>query len=293
MIPLSDIKKKYSFGLYIVSTPIGNLRDITLRALDILSQSEYILCEDTRVSKKLLDKYQIKSNLISNHKFNEKKNVNMIIDILNSKKIVSLISDAGTPCISDPGKIIINECVNNKINIYPIPGPSAVTSAVSISGFDEKYFFYGFFPQKKKDITKDLNNLSKINCSIVFFVPPKKINKIIEEIRNFFSGRKILICREISKFYEEYTRTNVEDLAPYSKIPKGELTVIISEAKIKKNVSQKLNESDKKNIKKMIRALSIKDIINLISKDKEISKKEIYKFCLSLKKWKLKLLILL
>ena len=117
-----------------------------------------------------------------------------------------------------------------------------------------------------------------------FFVPPKKINKIIEEIRNFFSGRKILICREISKFYEEYTRTNVEDLEPYSKIPKGELTVIISETKIKKNVSQKLNESDKKNIKKMIRTLSIKDIINLISKDKEISKKEIYKFCLSLKK---------
>ena len=285
MIPLSDIKKnKYSFGLYIVSTPIGNLRDITLRALDILSQSEYILCEDTRVSKKLLDKYQIKSNLISNHKFNEKKNVNKIIDILNSKKIVSLISDAGTPCISDPGKIIINECVNNKINIYPIPGPSAVTAVVSISGFDEKYFFYGFFPQKKKDITKDLNNLSKINCSIVFFVPPKKINKIIEEIRNFFSGRKILICREISKFYEEYTRTNVKDLEPYSKIPKGELTVIISEAKIKKNVSQKLNESDKKNIKKMIRILSVKDIVNLISKDKEISKKEIYKFCLSLKK---------
>jgi 16S rRNA (cytidine1402-2'-O)-methyltransferase len=270
--------------LYIVSTPIGNLRDITLRALDILSQSEYILCEDTRVSKKLLDKYQIKSNLISNHKFNEKKNVNKIIDILNSKKIVSLISDAGTPCISDPGKIIINECVNNKISIYPIPGPSAVTAAVSISGFDEKYFFYGFFPQKKKDITKDLSNLSKINCSIVFFVPPKKINKIIEEIRNFFSGRKILICREISKFYEEYTRTNVEDLEPYPKIPKGELTVIISETKIKKNVSQKLNESDKKNIKKMIRILSVKDIVNLISKDKEISKKEIYKFCLSLKK---------
>ena len=285
MIPLSDIKKnKYSFGLYIVSTPIGNLRDITLRALDILSQSEYILCEDTRVSKKLLDKYQIKSNLISNHKFNEKKNVNKIIDILNSKKIVSLISDAGTPCISDPGKIIINECVNNKINIYPIPGPSAVTAAVSISGFDEKYFFYGFFPQKKKDITKDLSNLSKINCSIVFFVPPKKINKIIEEIRNFFSGRKILICREISKFYEEYTRINVEDLELYSKIPKGELTVIISETKIKKNVSQKLNESDKKNIKKMIKTLSVKDIVNLISKDKEISKKEIYKFCLSLKK---------
>ena len=275
---------KFKPGLYCVATPIGNMGDISFRAIKILQESDLILCEDTRVTKKILQKFAINKKLISNHKFNEKKNVNKIIDILNSKKIVSLISDAGTPCISDPGKIIINECVNNKINIYPIPGPSAVTSAVSISGFDEKYFFYGFFPQKKKDITKDLNNLSKINCSIVFFVPPKKINKIIEEIRNFFSGRKILICREISKFYEEYTRTNVEDLAPYSKIPKGELTVIISEAKIKKNVSQKLNESDKKNIKKMIGTLSIKDIINLISKDKEISKKEIYKFCLSLKK---------
>ena len=117
-----------------------------------------------------------------------------------------------------------------------------------------------------------------------FLFLQKKINKIIEEIKNSFSGRKILICREMSKFYEEYTRTNVEDLKPYLKIPKGELTVIISEPKIKKNVSQKLNESDKKNIKKMIKTLSIKDIINLISKDKEISKKEIYKFCLSLKK---------
>ena len=283
MIPLSHIKNnKYNFGLYIVSTPIGNLKDITIRALDILSKSDYILCEDTRISKKLLDKYNIKSNLISNYKFNEKKNVNKIIDILNSKKIVSLISDAGTPCISDPGKIIINECINNKINIYPIPGPSAVTAAVSISGFDEKYFFYGFFPQKKKDILRDLGILSKIDSSIVFFISPKKINKIIEDIKRFFSNRKILICREISKFYEEYSRLHVNNLKSYSKIPKGELTIVISEKKIK-NTSQKLSESDKKNIKKMIKALSIKDIVNLISKDKEISKKEIYNFCLSLK----------
>ena len=283
MIPLSYIKNnKYNFGLYIVSTTIGNLKDITIRALDILSKSDYILCEDTRISKKLLDKYNIKSNLISNHKFIEKKNVNKIIDILNSKKIVSLISDAGTPCISDPGKIIINECINNKINIYPVPGPSAVTAAVSVSGFDEKYFFYGFFPQRKKDILRDLEILSKINSSIVFFISPKKINKITEDIKKFFPDRKILICREISKFYEEYLRTNVNNLKPYLKIHKGELTIVISEKKIK-NTSQKLNESDKKNIKKIIKTLSIKDIVNLISKDKEISKKEIYNFCLSLK----------
>ena len=129
------------YGLYIVSTPIGNLKDITLRALEVLRKSDYILCEDTRISKKLLTKYQIKSKLISNHKFNEKKNIEKVIDILKSSKIVSLISDAGTPTISDPGNILIKECINNKINLIPIPGPSAPIAALSISGFSEKYYF--------------------------------------------------------------------------------------------------------------------------------------------------------
>tara|TARA_B100000809_G_scaffold127474_1_gene125577 strand:- start:200 stop:1048 length:849 start_codon:yes stop_codon:yes gene_type:complete len=282
MIPLSDTKKnKYNFGLYIVSTPIGNLTDITLRAIDILKQSNYVFCEDTRVSKRLLDKYEIKSKLISNHKFNEMKNVDKIIKILKSEKIISIISDAGTPTISDPGKIIIEECIKNNINIYPIPGPTAVTAAVSISGFSEKYFFYGFFPQKKKDLLNDLKNLSNLNSSIVFFISPNKINKVIEHIKNFFSGRKILICREMTKFFEEYIRTNVDDLKSFQKIPKGELTLVISE---NNNYLISLNESDKKNIKKMIQISSIKDIVNLISKEKEISKKEIYNYCLSLKK---------
>ena len=282
MIPLSDTKKnKYNFGLYIVSTPIGNLTDITLRAIDILKQSNYVFCEDTRVSKRLLDKYEIKSKLISNHKFNEMKNVDKIIKILKSEKIISIISDAGTPTISDPGKIIIEECIKNNINIYPIPGPTAVTAAVSISGFSEKYFFYGFFPEKKKDLLNDLKNLSNLNSSIVFFISPNKINKVIEHIKNFFSGRKILICREMTKFFEEYIRTNVDDLKPFQKIPKGELTLVISE---NNNYLISLNESDKKNIKKMIQISSIKDIVNLISKEKEISKKEIYNYCLSLKK---------
>ena len=282
MIPLSDTKKnKYNFGLYIVSTPIGNLTDITLRAIDILKQSNYVFCEDTRVSKRLLNKYEIKSKLISNHKFNEMKNVDKIIEILKSEKIISIISDAGTPTISDPGKIIIEECIKNNINIYPIPGPTAVTAAVSISGFSEKYFFYGFFPQKKKDLLNDLKNLSNLNSSIVFFIPPNKINKVIEYIKNFFSGRKILICREMTKFFEEYIRTNVDDLKPFQKIPKGELTLVISE---NNNYLISLNESDKKNIKKMIQISSIKDIVNLISKEKEISKKEVYHYCLSIKK---------
>ena len=284
MIPQRDKKiNELKYALYVVSTPIGNLKDITLRAIEILKQSEYILCEDTRVSKNLLEKYNIKSKLISNHKFNEKKNINKIIEILRSKTIVSIISDAGTPGISDPGRIIVNECIKNNIDVYPVPGASAVTAAVSISGFSEKYYFYGFFPQKNKDLKEDFKILSNLNCSIVFFISPQKINKAIGVIKNFFSDRKILICREISKFYEEHIRTNVIQLELFDKLPKGELTVVLSEKDIKKNIYKNLNESDKNNIKKMIKTLSIKDIIDLISQNKNVSKKEIYNYCLKLK----------
>ena len=284
MIPQREKKiNELKYALYVVSTPIGNLKDITLRAIEILKQSEYILCEDTRVSKNLLEKYNIKSKLISNHKFNEKKNINKIIEILQSKMIVSIISDAGTPSISDPGKIIINECIKNNIDVYPVPGASAVTAAVSISGFSEKYYFYGFFPQKNKDLKEDFKTLSNLNCSIVFFISPQKINKSIGFIKNFFSDRKILICREISKFYEEHIRTNVAQLELFDKLPKGELTIVLSEKDIKKNTYKNLNESDKKNIRKIIKTLSIKDITDLISQNKNISKKEIYSYCLKIK----------
>ena len=284
MIPQNDIKsRQLKHGLYVVSTPIGNLSDITLRAIDVLKNSEYILCEDTRVSKILLDKYEIRSKLISHHKFNEIKNLEKIINILNSKKIVSLISDAGTPAISDPGRILIKECIKNKIGIYPIPGASAVTSAMSISGFSDKYYFLGFLPEKEKEIKEQLDILSNINCSVVFFISAKKINKIIKSLIFFFPSREIVICREISKIYEEFIRMRVDKLKPFEKNLKGELTIVISEKNNNKNVSKKLNESDKKYIKKMIKNLSIKDITNLISANRNISKKDIYNYCLKLK----------
>ena len=141
-----EIKK----GLYLVPTPIGNLGDITLRAIDILKRSDYILCEDTRISKVLFNKYEIKSRLISNHKFNEKKNLTKILELLQSGLIISLVSDAGTPGISDPGSILINECIKNNINIIPLPGASSVTSAFSISGFSEKFFFLIWYKSIKK-----------------------------------------------------------------------------------------------------------------------------------------------
>jgi 16S rRNA (cytidine1402-2'-O)-methyltransferase len=278
----SQIKDKENC-LYLVSTPIGNLKDITLRAIEILKKSTYILCEDTRVSRILLDKYEIKSRLISNHKFNESKNLNKIIDFLKSGETISLISDAGTPSISDPGAILVNECIRNDIQIIPIPGPSAVATAVSISGFSEKFIFYGFLPEKKQALVNVFNKISKYNETFVFFISSKKVNKIIPEIKKNFSGRKIIFCREISKIYEEFIRKNVDDLAIFNKELKGELTVVISEKQIEKNNSQELSESDMNIIKKMINKLTIKEITEVISHNKDISKKEIYNYCLKLK----------
>ena len=280
----SQIKDKDNEnGLYLVSTPIGNLKDITLRAIETLKKSTYILCEDTRVSRILLDRYEIKSSLISNHKFNESKNLNKVIDLLKSGEKIALISDAGTPSISDPGAILVNECIKNNIKIIPIPGPSAVATAVSISGFSEKFIFYGFLPEKKQAIANVFNQISKFNDTCVFFVSSKKVNKIIPELKKNFSGRKIVFCREISKLYEEFIRKNVDDLEIFNKELKGELTIVISEKKIEKNHSQELSESDMNNINKMINKLSIKEITEIITQNKDISKKKIYDYCLKIK----------
>ena len=274
---------KIKIGLYIVSTPIGNLLDVSQRAIETLRKSDFILCEDTRVSKILLKKFDIKSNLISYHKFNEKKNLSKIIKLLKSGSLISLISDAGTPSISDPGCVLINECLKNDINVSPVPGPSAVSSAVSVSGFSDKFYFYGFLPEKNKLLNSDLLTLSKLNCSIVFFISSKKFNKTIPILKKYFNGRKILICKEMTKFYEEFFREEIDNLKRFESGLKGELTIVISEMKILKNVSQKLSESDKDLIRKTINKLSIKEIVNLINKNNEISKKEIYNYCLELK----------
>ena len=275
--------KELKKGLYLVSTPIGNLEDITYRAVDILRKSDYILCEDTRNSKILLKKYDIKCKLISNHKFNEKKNLSRIIELLNNRSIISLISDAGTPSISDPGAVLVNECIKHNINIIPIPGPSSVTMAVTMSGFSDKFFFYGFFPEKKKLLINDLENLSKLNSSIVFFVSPKKFSKIIPYLKKNFSGRKILVCIEMTKYYEEFLRSSVDDLDSLELKFKGEITLVISENTTNKKISPNLDESDKRLISEMINKLSIKEITNLINQGKKVSKKEIYNYCIEIK----------
>jgi 16S rRNA (cytidine1402-2'-O)-methyltransferase len=271
-------------GLYLVSTPIGNLEDITLRAIKVLKYSDIILCEDTRNSMKLLNRYNIKKKLISYHKFNEKKKLKEITDLINKNKIISLISDAGTPTISDPGKILVNECIKLGISIYPLPGPSALILALSASGFSDKSLFYGFLPNKKNQIENELKKLSNFEYSIVFFISSKKFLKVFDLIKIFFSDRKIFIAKEMTKLYEKYIQEDVSKLNIKEGELKGELTVVISNASADKKDFQNLRESVKKEIKEMLKIYTIKDIVSFISKKETISKKIIYDYCLKLKK---------
>ena len=276
---ISQSQKK---GLYLVSTPIGNLGDLTFRALEILKNSELILCEDTRVSIKLLNHFNIKTQLIAFHKFNERKKTKDIMNHLKNGKIISLISDAGTPTISDPGKLLVQECISNDIPITPIPGASSVITSLSISGFSDKFIFFGFLEEKKNKLIKELEFLSKMDCSIVLFIPPKKLIKNLEIVINFFKKREIVLCREMTKIHEEFIRCKVEDLKKIKIYDKGELTIVISEIKESTNSFGFLTESDKKIIKMMLKNKSIKDIIKKFS-NKKIPKKIIYDFCLKLK----------
>ena len=272
-------------GLYIVSTPIGNLEDITLRAINVLKNSDKILCEDTRRSIKLLNHYNINKKLISNHKFNEKKTASIIIDNIKKGEIVSIISDAGTPTISDPGLILIKECIKSKIKIFPIPGVSAVTTAISSSGFNDQYIFYGFLPKKKIAAEKELNKIKNYNFSLVFFIPAIKINFYIDLFKKYMQKRDIFIGRELTKIHETFYRYNLDEFSGFKENLKGELTVVISGNK-QNSSKDTLFDTKKLNsqIKQYLKRYSVKDVVNLISQKNNLSKKKIYDICLKIKK---------
>ena len=273
-------------GLYIVSTPIGNLEDITLRALNVLRNSDKILCEDTRRSIKLLNHYKIKNKLISYHKFNEKKSLPFVVNSILKGEKIALISDAGTPILSDPGLFLLRECIKKNLKIFPVPGVSAITTATSMSGFDDKYFFYGFLPKKEKEIEKVLVNLKIYNFCIVFFIPSIKINYYIKFFKKYFGERDIFIAKEMTKIHENFYRANLKNLNSFKTKLKGELTVIISN--IGKKSLLKDNNVDKKNLKleisKYLKRYSVRDVVNLISEKNKLPKKEIYNLCLQIKK---------
>ena len=255
--------------LYIVSTPIGNLEDITLRALEVLKKSDIILCEDTRHSIKLLSHYKIKKRLVSYHKFNEKNQLASIIKYFNEGKILSLISDAGTPLLSDPGRLLVNKCINHGIQIIPIPGVSSIISALSVSGFKDQFLFYGFLPKTENEVKKILAMLSENEYTQVFFVPSKKINFYINFFKKFYKGRKILI------------REDIDSLQQFKTPLKGELTIVISEnnTKVKKFDELKIVNKAKKYLKKY----TLRDTVDLILENEKINKKKVYDLCLKIK----------
>ena len=271
-------------GLYIVSTPIGNMEDITLRALNVLKKSNLVLCEDTRRSGMLLSYFKITNKLLPYHKFNEKRASQKIVDAVKNGQIISLISDAGTPTISDPGLILINKCIQENLPVFPIPGSSAVTAAISVSGFGEKYLFYGFLPKKENELNKVLKNLTNLNYPIVFFLSNSKINFFISKFKEYFFDRKILIAKEMTKLHEKFIWSEVSSLKTMPEVVKGEFTVVLSEQIMKKNVKKEINESVKIEINKMLKKYSHKDVVEFISKKESLSKKIVYDYCLKFKK---------
>ena len=274
--------KLLSKHLYIVSTPIGNLDDITLRALEVLKNSDIILCEDTRHSIKLLNHYKIKKKLVSYHKFNEKKQIGPIVKYINDGKILSLISDAGTPLLSDPGRLLVNQCLINNIKVIPIPGASSITAAMSVSGFKDKFLFYGFLPKTINELEKVLSSLSNNNFTQVFFIPSKKINFYLKSFKKYFSGRKIIIAKEITKIHEEFYREDIDKLKMMNSSFKGEVTVIISDKNI--NIKKVNEEKIVNKAKKYLKKYSLKDVVELLFESEKINKKRIYKICLGIKK---------
>ena len=268
-------------GLYIVSTPIGNLDDITLRSLEVLKKSDIILCEDTRRSLKLLNYYKIKKKLVSYHKFNEQKELQKVIEYLNEGKILSLISDAGTPTLSDPGLLLVKTCIEKEIKIFPIPGPSSITAAISSAGFEDKFLFYGFLPKTENSLIKVLNDLKNLDFSLVFFVPGIKINFYLKFFKEFFFGRDLVIAREITKMHETFYRYSINTMKPFNTTLKGELTIVISKIYHKNDLET--DEDIVVQASKYLKKYSLKDVVELISKKEKISKKKIYEICLKIK----------
>ncbi len=211
----------------------------------------------------------------------KKKSIPKIIKYLNEGKILSIISDAGTPVLSDPGNYLVKECIKNDINIFPIPGPSAITSAAAVSGFDTKFLFYGFLPKKQNELEKVLKDLESFKFSIMFFVPSAKINFYLKNFEVYFKDRKIMIAKELTKIHEELIRGEINNLKFNEKNFKGELTVLISEKKNKKKIlSQKELE---KMIFSYLQKNSLKDTVKIISTKEKISKRRLYEKCLEIK----------
>ena len=274
--------------LYVVATPIGNLEDITLRALRILKEVDCVLCEDKRVTAKLLNRYQIKTKLISFHKFNESKSIADIVSLISSGKNIALVSDGGTPLISDPGSNLISVLIKNNIKIFSIPGPSALTSAFAISPFvGNEFLFLGFLPSQKSKREEIISSLKERSKVAILFVAPHDLNKYLLEIQSFYSDIEVSYARELTKIYEEHWLGKINNLIELveKKKLKGEIVLFLyfNNAPLVSLDSDVIVNEMKSYISS---GSSLKDASKIIAKKVNLSSKSLYNLYLKAKSCK-------
>ncbi len=265
--------------LYVVATPIGNLDDITLRAINILKDVDIIIAEDTRHSLKLLNHLNISKPLISYHRHNEEIKKDMIINKLKEGNNIALISDAGTPVISDPGEVIVKEALKENIEVIPIPGACALITALMGAGVSTKNFlFLGFLSLNKKLRTKELEKIKKENSTIILYEAPHKIKNTLNDLKNYVAERNIVVARELTKIHEEFVRGKINDIIEKIDNPKGEYIIIIDANEENDEEENELNNLSLEEHYKYYenKGMNKKEIIKQIAKDRNVSKNEIY-----------------
>ena len=267
--------------LYIVATPIGNLEDITLRAINVLKEVDFIIAEDTRHSLKLLNHLEISKPLISYHRHNEENKTEDILNKIEEGKNIALISDAGTPVISDPGEFIVKEAIEREIEVIPIPGASAIITALMAAGVNTRNFtFYGFLSLNKKIRAKELEQIKDNNNTVILYEAPHKIKNTMQDLENYVDDRKIVIARELTKIHEEFIRGTIDEIKDKLQNPKGEYVIIIDKNEnINENEENKLRELSIEEHYKYYEKMGLekKEIIKKIAKDRQVAKNEIYK----------------
>lgn len=272
--------------LYLVPTPIGNLKDITLRALETLQEADFIAAEDTRQTLKLLNHFDIKKPLISYHKYNEQIKSDKIIELLAEGKNIALVSDAGTPGISDPGSVIVQRCIEKMIDFEVLPGATAITTALVYSGLDTtKFLFRGFLPRENKERKIITDELLKSQETLIFYEAPHRLLDTLTYLLDTFGDRRIAVCRELTKIYEEIYRGSLKEALEYfiENRPRGEFVLVLEGKKLEEIKEEKreewINLSIEEHIVKYIKdGLSKKDAIKLVAKERELPKSEVYKF---------------
>jgi len=272
-------------GLTLIATPIGNLRDVTFRAIDALMQADQILCEDTRVSRKLLNHYNINTKLTSYHEYNATSLRPKIIRALQQGKKIALISDAGTPNISDPGYKLVESCLTNDIQVSTIPGPTAVVAALSISGLPtDNFYFGGFLPSKTTARKKTFASLRTLDTTLIFYESPARLVACLHDSLEYFAGRTAVIARELTKLHEDVRRAEISELYNFYKgitRVRGEIVLLISPPQ--KEASYFSHDHIKNLLKERFADETLKDAVRNLAREHDISRSLVYKLALEMK----------